>query len=85
MLDFRVKLAFKSQFTIRLREDYRLTLLPERGQLVLAGPGIDHQRPCPVDNSETVKIQIFVEGSLIECFVNDQFAQTGKAPRSSEG
>ena len=38
MLDFRVKLAFKSQFTIRLREDYRLTLLPERGQLVLAGP-----------------------------------------------
>ena len=85
MLDFRVKLAFKSRFTIRLREDYRLTLLPERGQLVLAGPGIDHQRPCPVDNSETVKIQIFVEGSLIECFVNDQFAQTCKAPAHQKG
>jgi len=55
---------------------HRLCLTPENRQLSLIGPGFNRIRPCPVDIAKPVKIQVFAEGKLIECFVNDQFAQT---------
>ena len=91
MLDCRVKLTPASRFTIAMRRQhatgdaYRLALLPGNGQLSLVGPGIKRTRPCPVDTSKPVKIQAFVQGGLIECFVNDQFAQTCRASRYTGG
>lgn len=29
-----------------------------------------------MDTSKPVRVQVFAEGKLIECFVNNQFAQT---------
>jgi len=91
MLDCQVKLATESHFTIAMRRQdatgdaYRLTLLPGKGQLSFVGPGIKRTRPCPVDTSKPVNIQVFVQGRLIECFVNDQFAQTCRAPHYASG
>ncbi len=53
-----------------------MTLTPASRTLSLVGPRFDKTRPCPVDTSKPVKIQVFTEGKLIECFVNDQFAQS---------
>lgn len=76
MVDCLVTLTPKSRFTMTIGGQHRLCLTPENGQLALIGPGFNRTRPCPVDTSKPVKIQVFAEGKLIECFVNDQFAQT---------
>ena len=62
-----------------------MALLPGKGQLSLVGPGIKRTRPCLIDTSKPVKIQAFVQGRLIECFINDQFAQTCRVPRYAAG
>ena len=85
MINCRVSLTATSRFTIRLRRDYRLTLLPGEGTLLLEGLDINHRRACPVDISEPIKIQVFVQGSLIECFIDDRFAQTCRAPNHRKG
>jgi sucrose-6-phosphate hydrolase SacC (GH32 family) len=76
MLDCLVTMSAKSRFTITIAGQYHLSLTPETTQLTLIGPGFNHSRPCQVDISKPVKIQVLNEGKLIECFVNDQFAQT---------
>jgi len=76
LLDCRVKLAPEATFSLVFGGQYRMTLTPADRTLSLAGPGLDKTRPCPVDTSKPVKIQVFTEGKLIECFVNDQFAQS---------
>jgi sucrose-6-phosphate hydrolase SacC (GH32 family) len=76
MVDCLVTLTPKSRFTMTIGGHHRLCLTPENRQLSLIGPGFNRTRPCPVDISKPVRIQVFAEGKLIECFVNDQFAQT---------
>jgi len=76
LLDAQVKLAPKSSFTLVLGGQYRMTLRPADRTLSLVGPRFNKTRPCPVDTSKPVKIQVFTEGRLIECFINDQFAQS---------
>ncbi|MCX6343518.1 MAG: hypothetical protein NT018_00420 [Armatimonadetes bacterium] len=76
MLDCLVTMTPKSRFTITIGGHYNLCITPENGQLSLTGPNFNRTRPCPVDTSKPVKIQVFTEGKLIECFINDQFAQT---------
>jgi sucrose-6-phosphate hydrolase SacC (GH32 family) len=84
MLDCLVTMTPKSRFAIAIGGHYLLSLTPENGSLSLTGPGINRTRPCPVDISKPVKIQVFAEGKLIECFVNDQFAQTCKVGTPKE-
>ena len=76
LLDCQVKFTPKSSLAIVIGGQYRLHLSPKQGILSLAGPGIKRTRPCPIDTAKPVKIQVFAEGKLIECFINDQFAQT---------
>ena len=77
MLDARVKLVKDRSFELILGGQYRMTLTPSNGTLSLIGPGFKGRtRPCPIDTSKPVKIQVFTEGKLIECFINDQFAQS---------
>ena len=86
LLDAMVKLAPKSSFTLVLGGQYRMTLAPADGTMSLIGPGFNRTRPCPIDTSKPVKIQVFTEGKLIECFINDQFAQSCviKSPMSGQ-
>lgn len=76
MLDARVKLEAKGSFSLALGGQYRFTLDAAAGTMSLAGPGYNRTRSCRLDASKPVKVQIFTEGTLIECFVNDQFAQS---------
>jgi beta-fructofuranosidase len=80
MLDYRIKMYPQSRITISFGGKYHLGLIPSQATLSVNGPGIDlgrpYGRPCPVDTSQSVKIQVFVDDTLIECFINDQFAQT---------
>jgi len=81
MLDLQVRLEPTSRFTISFGENYYLSLLPNqehnRARLSLEGPEIDVMRPCPLDISKPIKVQVLVDETLIECFINDQFAQSG--------
>ena len=49
---------------------------PNQGKLSLEGSSSDVTRPCPLETSKPTKIQAFVDETLIEIFVNDQFVQT---------
>lgn len=53
---------------------YRLILRPEKGEAAIAGKGFEYARPVAFDISKPVKIQTFVEGTTIECFINDAYA-----------
>lgn len=76
MLDGEIKMDPQSSFSLVMGGQYRMTLSAADGTLSLVGPGFKRTRPCPVDASKPVKIQVFTEGKLIECFINDQFAQS---------
>jgi sucrose-6-phosphate hydrolase SacC (GH32 family) len=85
MLDCLVKLTRETGLSVIVGGEYRMTLTPADGRLSLVGPGFKGGRACPVDTTKPVKIQVFAEGPLVECFVNDQFAQSCvvKGPRKS--
>ncbi len=74
MVDCQIKMDPASRFTISFDGKYHMSLLPS--QALLSVTGLDIGRPCPMDTSRPVKIQVFVDETLIECFVNDQFAQS---------
>ena len=86
MLDCWIKFEPESTLALVVGGHYRLSLEPKQGRLSLTGPGIDRTRPCPMDVAKPVKIQVFAEGNIIECFVNDQFAQTCivKSPKTRQ-
>ena len=69
-----------SRFTVSFGETLHFSLVasddPNRGQLSLAGSEADVTRPCPLETSQPTKIQAFVDETLIEIFVNDQFVQS---------
>jgi sucrose-6-phosphate hydrolase SacC (GH32 family) len=90
MLECEVRLEAKSVFSLAMRRQsdgraYRLTLIPENAQATLSGPGFNYQRPCPVDVSKPIKLQVFVQGTIIECFINDQYAITSRAYNFQKG
>jgi len=82
MLECQIRLDPKADLIIRMRqqpgtgEAYCFTLSPGSKEAKLSGPGFNYKRPCPVDTSRPVKFEVFVQGTIIECFVNDQYAQT---------
>ena len=49
-------------------------------ETALTGPlGVDFRRPCALDPAQPVRIEAYVLGTLIECFVNDRHAFTTRA------
>ncbi len=72
-LDSEVTMATYGKISYLLGDQYKLTLNTDTRQLTLVGPEFNTTIPAPVDTKKSVKIQVFVEGPLIECFVNDQF------------
>ena len=90
LLDCRVRLDAQSEFTVAFRQQadetaYRLTVRPGASEVEIAGPGFSSKRTCTVDASRLVKIQAFVQGSIIECFVNDQYAFSRRAYYLTQG
>ncbi|HEY3285229.1 MAG TPA: family 43 glycosylhydrolase [Armatimonadota bacterium] len=79
LLQCQVKLEPSSTFTLAFRlgdkgEAYRLILRPAQQQAELKGPHYSYVRKCVVDTAKPVKIEAFLEGTVLECFVNDATA-----------
>ena len=49
-------------------------------EIALAGPAaVNFRRPCTLDPTQPVRIEAYVLGTLIECYVNDRHAFTTRA------
>ncbi len=54
-------------------------------QVSLNGPGVGETRSCTFDSGQPVKVQVFVQGPVIACFINDRCALTCRVPDSAQG
>ena len=64
---------------------YRLEVRPSKGEATLAAFKMDFPRPVAFVAGEDVRIEAFVQGSLIECFVNDRAAFSCRAYTNADG
>lgn len=80
MLDCRVRLEPHAEFAIAFREQkhgkraYLLTISPGRSEAGLTGEDHSSARKCIVNTSKPIKIQAFLQGTILECFINDEYA-----------
>ncbi|MHB1000227.1 MAG: GH32 C-terminal domain-containing protein [Armatimonadota bacterium] len=51
----------------------------------LAGPGFSHPRKVVIDPVKPINIRTFVQGTMIECFINDQYAFSCRGYNSRKG
>jgi sucrose-6-phosphate hydrolase SacC (GH32 family) len=58
---------------------YHLVLRPEKREAEIYGAKFKYSRTATIDTSQPVKIQAFVLGSIIECFINDAYAFSCRA------
>jgi beta-fructofuranosidase len=88
LLEAEVRLERGTRLTVVVRqqesgEGYRLCLdtTPQgpNGNATLSGPGFTYARKWPCDPDRPVKLQVFVQGTLIEAFINDAVAMTCRA------
>ncbi len=91
LLEAEVKLEAGAKVEFRLRQPtegeggYTLSLDQDAGRLALSGPGFLFERPCPVEAGQPVKVQAFLLGSCLECFVDDKWALSCRAYDFREG
>lgn len=85
MLLCSVQLDPSATLTITMRQQgdrtggYNFVIRPDVQKAELNGPGFRYDRNCTLDTAKPIKFQAFVQGSIIECFINDQFAYTCRA------
>jgi hypothetical protein len=91
MLQCSIQLDPQATLTIDMRHQpdgnggYNFVLRPKSQEAELGGPGFRYARRCTLDASKPIKFQAFVQGTIIECFVNDQFAYTCRAYNFTKG
>jgi len=81
MLQCTVQLAPAATLTIGLRQQadgagYPLVVNPAKQEVRITRAGTRYARSVPLDLSLPVSIQAFVQGTIIEFFVNDRYAFT---------
>jgi len=85
LVDLVVRLDPEAQLTVALREPadgpgYRFLLRPGRRQMAIATEAGEWTRDdCAVDCAQPIKIQLYLVGTNLECFVNDTYALTRRA------
>lgn len=91
LLQCRVRLDPNAELALVLREQaatgdgYRLTLRPAQQEAEIAGPGFHYPHKILLDTGQPITIQAFVQGSMIECFINDAFAFSCRAYNYAQG
>ena len=84
-LSLKVKLSPEATFGLAMRqqaaegEHYQLELRPAKREVTLAGPGFDYPRPVNLDTNREIQVEAFVQGSVIECFVDGAHAFSTRA------
>ena len=94
MLECSVLLDPQATLTITMRQQpngvdgYNFVLRPKCQEAELGSPGLPgfrYTRRCTLDTDKPIKFQAFVQGTIIECFVNDQFAYSCRAYNYPKG
>lgn len=94
MMQATVQLDPQAELAVAFREQpgtgdgYRLLLRPAQGEAEIRGPGFSYPRRCAIDTSKPVTLQAFVQGTMIEAFINDAYAFSCRAynfPRGQLG
>ncbi len=91
MMKGRFQIGPRAVFSIGFRtqeqEDvgYYLVLRPEQQEAEIVGARFRYGRKIFLDVKRPVEIQAFVQGSIIECFINDAYAFTIRAYNFPEG
>jgi sucrose-6-phosphate hydrolase SacC (GH32 family) len=85
MLQCSVQLGPTTEFAIIFRRQgdpkhgYELTLSPSTRTVAISRSGRSFPAKVDLDFAAPVKIQAFVQGAILECFVNDRWAFTSRA------
>jgi beta-fructofuranosidase len=85
LLTARVTVGKGSTLTLGFREQpdgsggYGLALTPDKQHATIRGPGFDFPRRCPVEPGKPLDIKVFVQGTIIEAFIDDGFAYSTRA------
>lgn len=85
LLDATVELDPKAECAIAFREGpglepgYQLVLMPEKGIVELRGEKFRFRRSLAVVPGKPIRVQAFVLGTTIECFINDEIALSARA------
>ena len=80
MLQCKVQMDPKAVLTLTMRQTdepgsgYRLILRPEKQEAEIAGKTFHEPRRIELDASRPITIQAFVQGSMIETFIDDRYA-----------
>jgi len=91
LLECRVQLSKTSEFTLSMREQaergsgYRLILRPAKNEAEIAGRKFSYPRRVDLDYSRPLTIRAFVQGSIIECFIDDAYAFSCRAYDARSG
>jgi beta-fructofuranosidase len=91
LFECRVQLGAASEFTLSMREQtgpgsgYRLTLRPAKNEAEITSSKFSYPRRVDLDYSKPVTIRAFVQGSIIECFINDAYAFSCRAYDARSG
>jgi beta-fructofuranosidase len=91
MLECRVQLSGNSEFTLSMREQagpgsgYRLILRPAKSEVEIASRRFSYPRRVDLDCSKPVSLRAFVQGSIIECFIDDAYAFSCRAYEARSG
>lgn len=86
-VEFDPAATFKVRFHRQKTNDsgYCLVVNPASKEVTIRGATFNYPRPVPLDPGQPVHIQAIVEGSIIECFVNDGYAFSCRAYDHKEG
>jgi hypothetical protein len=90
MFQCTVQLDPAATLTVRMRQQqdgagYPLTITPGKQEAGIARAQTRYARRVQLDVSQPIKVQAFVQGSIIECFINDRFAFTCRVYDHSQG
>lgn len=91
MVEVRVSVPSDGEASLLLRKQtdgrcYRLIVRPARGELALVTPASTWVRSgCQIDASRPITLRAFLDGSMLECFVNDAYAITRRVYDLDEG
>jgi sucrose-6-phosphate hydrolase SacC (GH32 family) len=91
LLECSLEFNPQDQFTIHFRaqktseEAYRLILSPSINEASIEGKTFKYPRQVSFEPGKPIKIQAFVEDSLIECFINEGYAFSCRAYDLKEG
>ncbi len=91
LFECNVKLDERAVFTLAFRatekagSGYRLVLRPDKQEAEINGATFRYARKVVLDTSRPISIQAFVQGSIVECFINDAYAFSCRAYNHRQG